>query len=93
MKQAGTGGGGRERAEGVMAAALWVTCPAGPPRHFRSRAPQSPRSQRWRRDPPVTEAVATAAAPGFQRLPGSVSKKRGGTRPDPARLLTSCPGP
>lgn len=37
MKQAGTGGGGRELAEGVMAAALSVTCPAGPPWYFRSR--------------------------------------------------------
>lgn len=49
--------------------------------------PQSPRSQRWRRDPPVTEAVATVVATGFQPLPGSVSKKRSGTRPDPAQLL------
>ncbi|XP_012509622.1 PREDICTED: general transcription factor IIH subunit 1 [Propithecus coquereli] len=49
--------------------------------------PQTPRSQRWRRDPPVTEAVATAAAAGFQPLPSSGSKQHSGTRPDPTQLL------
>lgn len=85
MKQAGTGGEGRELAEGVMAAALWGHVPRRPALVLPVTCLQSSRSQRWRRDPPVTEAVATAAAAGFQPLPGSVSKKRSGTRLDRAQ--------
>lgn len=71
-----------------------VTCSAGPPLALPVTCPQSSRSQRWRRDPPVTEAVAeAAAATGFRTLPGSVAKKRSGTRRDPSHFLTPCPGP
>lgn len=94
MKQAGFGGGGREPAEGVMAAVLWGHVLRRPALALPVTCPQSSRSQRWRRDPPVTEAVAeAAAATGFQTLPGSVAKKRSGTRPDPSHFLTPCPGP
>lgn len=37
-----------------------------------------PRSQRWRRDPPATEAVATAAAARFQSRPCGGCEERGG---------------
>jgi hypothetical protein len=83
-------GGGRELAEGVMAPRFAVTCPSAPPLELPVTCPPRPRSQRWRRDPPVTEAVATAAATAFQPLPSSGFKKRSRTRPDPTRLLTSC---
>lgn len=86
-KQAGTGGGGRELTEGVMAAALWDHVSRRPAFVLPVTCPQRPRSQRWRRDPPVTEAVATAAATGFQPLPSS-SSKLNGSRPDPTQLLT-----
>ena len=94
LKQAGTGGEGRELAEGVMAAVLWDHVPRGPALVLPVTCLQSSRSQRWRRDPPVTEAVAEAPeASGFQPLLGSVSKKRSGARPDPAHLLIARPGP
>lgn len=77
-----------------MAAVLWDHVPRGPALVLPVTCPQSSRSQRWRRDPPVTEAVAEAAeATGFQPLPGSVSKKRSGAPPDPTYLLIARPGP
>lgn len=85
MKQAGTGGGGREPAEGVMAAALWGHVPRRPALVLPVTCPQSSRSQRWRRDPLVTEAVAAAAATGFQPLSRSIFKKLSGIRLDPAQ--------
>lgn len=85
MKQAGTGGGGRELAEGVMAAALWGHVPRRPALVLPVTCPQSSRSQRWRRDPLVTEAVAAAAATGFQPLSRSIFKKLSETRLDPAQ--------
>ena len=86
MKQAGTGGGGRELAEGVMAAALWGHVPRRPALALPVTCPQSSRSQRWRRDPLVTEAVAAAAAAtGFQPLSRSIFKKLSGIRLDPAQ--------
>lgn len=86
-KQAGTGGGGRELTEGVMAAALWGHVLCRPAFVLPVTCLQRPRSQRWRRDPPVTEAVATAAATGFQPLPGS-SSKLSGNQPEPTHSLT-----
>lgn len=85
MKQARTGGGGRELAEGVMAAVLWGHVSRRPAFILPVTCPQSSRSQRWRRDPLVTEAVVAAAATGFQPLSRSVSKKLSGTRLDPAQ--------
>lgn len=85
MKQAGTGGGGRELAEGVMAAVLWGHVLLRPAFVLPVTCPPSSRSQRWRRDPLVTEAVAVAAATGFQPLSRSVSKKPSGTRLDTAQ--------
>lgn len=80
-KQAGIGGGGRELAEGVMAAVVVVTCPGGPPCHFRSRAlsalaasdgGETPRQQRrWRRLRPHGFSLVRAAA------------VRSATEPDP----------
>lgn len=94
MKQAGTGGEGREQAEGVMAAVLRSHVLRRPALVLPVTCPQSSRSQRWRRDHPVTEVVAkAAAATGFQPLLRSVAKKRSGTRLDPSHLLTPCPGP
>ncbi|EQB79123.1 hypothetical protein CB1_056579114 [Camelus ferus] len=57
--------------------------PKGPALVLPVTCPQSSRSQRWRRDPPVTEAAATAVATGFLPLPGSVFEKRSGTRSSP----------
>lgn len=86
MKQAGTGGGGRELAEGVMATALWGHVPRRPALVLPVTCRQSSRSQRWRRDPLVTEAVAAAAAAtGFQPLSRSIFKKLSETRLDPAQ--------
>lgn len=53
---------------------------------FPVTCPQRPRSQRWRRDPPATEAVATAAAAGVQPPPCSGCEKRGGGRSDGTRF-------
>lgn len=58
---------------------------------FPVTCPQRPRSQRWRRDPPATEAVATAAAAGFQPPPCSGCEKRCGARSDKTRFTH--PGP
>lgn len=53
--------------------------------------PQRPRSQRWRRDPPATEVVATAAAAGFRPRPCSGCEKRGGARSDRTQFTHAKP--
>lgn len=60
--------------------------PRRPALSFPVTCPQRPRSQRWRRDPPATEAVATAAVAGFQPRPCGGCEKRGGARSDRTRF-------
>lgn len=89
-KPAGIGGGGRELAEGVMAAARAVTWPGGPPSHFRSRAfsalaasdgGETPRQQRrWRRLRPLGFTLGCAAA------------VRSAAEPDPTGRGSRTPG-